>query len=206
MALVSTILSVGLGAYQAVMGAQARQEAKRKMNQKIFQDLSKSATEGLSPSMKLLEDQINIVRAQTSQMGEIAAQQGAAGAQGALGNVTMKSLDAQQKIFGLMRDRQYQYDLLGVQDAQQRRAMQEQRDLGEMQSLAQQYTAGSQTMLSGIAGGVASVGVLEGLLDKKDPLSKEEAARILAGINRNQSQFADNTIGGYNDKDYPDGF
>ena len=148
MALLTTLGMIG-GAAGSVMnfigGSAAAAEGRRKLDQFQWQDLSASAAETLAPSLKLEEDALLKIQQNKERFADVASQGGDAGSMLAMLTAGEEQTGAQeQQLYGNMQKQEFDADMVRVQDEQQRRGMQEQRDFNEVQSLQAQVAAGEQ--------------------------------------------------------------
>ena len=148
MALLTTLGMIG-GAAGSVMnfigGSAAAAEGRRKLDQFQWQDLSTSAAETLAPSLKLEEDALLKIQQNKERFADVASQGGDAGSMLAMLTAGEEQTGAQeQQLYGNMQKQEFDADMVRVQDEQQRRGMQEQRDFNEVQSLQAQVAGGEQ--------------------------------------------------------------
>jgi len=148
MALLSTLGLIG-GAAGSVMnfigGSKAASEAKRKLDQFQWQDLSTGAADTLKPSLELEQQALDRIQQNKERFADVAAQGGDAGNMLAMLTAGEEQTGQQeQQLYGNMGKQMFEADKIRVQDEQMRRSMQEQRDFNEVQSLQAQAAAGEQ--------------------------------------------------------------
>ena len=139
------------GALQFITGHKAQQRAKSLLDRFEYQDISVSPLDQLKPSMEIERQQLQSIAAQRSQLTDVAGQLGASEAMALLSRGGSQLTEQEQRTRAQMLQQQYQYDVMRAQDAQERRRMQEARDMGEIASLQQEYTAGTQMQINALS-------------------------------------------------------
>jgi len=187
MALGLILGTIGAGA-QFFAGQAAQKRSSRLLDQFEYQDISTSPLEQLKPSMEIERQQLQSIAAQRSQLTDVAGQLGASEAMALLSRGGSQLTEQEQRTRGQMLQQQYQYDVMRAQDAQERRRMQEARDLAEIASLQQEFTAGTQmqidalgsagTMFAGAGGDLGIINGLGGLIFGE----KEEGSKRQGGL------------------------
>jgi hypothetical protein len=163
MALLTTlglIASAGSSINQFIQGEKMASSAKSGLDQFKYQDLTNLAA-SIKPSLEA-ERQLRIG---TSEMlattSDVAQGRDIAGALGILGMGYQQAQKTQLQGLTSMLDKEFQADMLRLQEEQTMRQMQEARDLERLQSLKQQAMAGAQMKsdaLSDVAMTVVSAG------------------------------------------------
>ena len=154
MALLTTIGMVA-GAAGSVMnfigGSKAASDAKRKLDQFEWQDLKTGAADTLAPSLKIEEDALLKIQQNKERTADVMAQGGDAASMLAMMTASEEATGAQeQQLYGSMQKQEFDADMVRVNDEQQRRGMQENRDVTEVQGLQAQLAAGEQMKSSAV--------------------------------------------------------
>lgn len=148
MALLTTLGLLG-GAAGGVMnflgGSKAAAEGKRKLDQFQWQDLSTGAADTLKPSLELEQQALDKIQLNKERFADTAMATGDAGSALAMLTAGEEATGQQeQQLYANMGKQMFEADKVRVQDEQQRRGMQEQRDMQTVQSLQAQVAAGEQ--------------------------------------------------------------
>lgn len=141
--------TIGAGA-QFFAGQSARKRATRLLDEYEYQDISVSPLDQLKPSMEIERQQLQSIAAQRSQLTDMARQLGASEGMALLSRGGSQLTEQEQRTRAQMLQQQYQYDVMRAQDAQERRRMQEARDMAEIASLQQEFTAGTQMQIDAL--------------------------------------------------------
>lgn len=191
MALGLILGTIGAGA-QFFAGQDAQKRSSRLLDQFEYQDISVSPLEQLKPSMEIERQQLQSIAAQRSQLTDVAGQLGASEAMALLSRAGSQLTEQEQRTRGQMLQQQYQYDVMRAQDAQERRRMQEARDMAEIASLQQEFTAGTQMQIDALgsagtmfAGAGGDLGIIDGvgglLFGEKNDGSKRQGGLLGEG-------------------------
>lgn len=145
------LVTGGLGAINNfISGGKMAREAERGLQRFQHQELTNLA-EPLKPSLEVEQQALAQVDKMMATVSDVAAGQDAASAMATLGLMQEKASQQEAQIFGSMLEKEFQADVMGVQDEQQQRAIIETRKMEELQSLKTQAQAGREMQASAIS-------------------------------------------------------
>ena len=175
-------VSAAAGAAQAISGASRARKAKKALENYKRQDLKNEAS-GLRVST--LGAEMKTLAAQRQASGTIQALRGGGvrGLVGGAANLGAGQQQVQQQISADLDRQQTNIQKIQLQEQQNIRGMQEQREAGEIAGLGQELAQGREATMAGIAGVAGSITGALGAMPDAAPTIQGAAGKQLAGTN-----------------------
>jgi hypothetical protein len=144
------LIAGGAGAVNNFLtGGKMAREAQQGLQKFKHQELTNLA-ENLKPSLEAEQQAISQIDKMRGSFTDVAQTMDAASAMAILGSGQEQLAAQEQKVFSSIMDKEFQADVMRVQDEQKQRDMIETRKMEELQSLKAQAQAGKQMQASAI--------------------------------------------------------
>ena len=144
------LIAGGAGAVNNFLtGGKMAREAQQGLQKFKHQELTNLA-ENLKPSLEAEQQAISQIDKMRGSFTDVAQTMDAASAMAILGSGQEQLAAQEQKVFASVMDKEFQADVMRVQDEQKQRDMIETRKMEELQSLKAQAQAGKQMQASAI--------------------------------------------------------
>lgn len=144
------LIAGGAGAVNNFLtGGKMAREAQQGLQRFKHQELTNLA-ENLKPSLEAEQQAIAQIDKMRGSFTDVAQTMDAASAMAILGSGQEQLAAQEQKVFASIMDKEFQADVMRVQDKQKQRDMVETRKMEELQSLKAQAQAGKQMQASAI--------------------------------------------------------